>query len=164
MGYGVILGQQTGVRSVNKVFPDETGNVNLDTWNLNKNYPVGSIYMSVSATSPAQLFGGSWNKIEDTFLLASGTKYTAGSRGGEAEHKLTTEEMARHFHRVYGGWVDGDAAGTDSLSYHRHRDAAVMTGAQTWDNEGNFVEKVGGDKPHNNMPPYLAVNVWQRIS
>ena len=40
-----------------------------------KMHPVGSIYLSVSSTSPATLFGGKWEQIKDTFLLASGSTY-----------------------------------------------------------------------------------------
>lgn len=61
-------------------------------------YPVGSIYMSVNSTSPSSLFGGTWAQIQDTFLLAAGSTYAASSVGGEAEHKLTTEEMPEHTH------------------------------------------------------------------
>ena len=34
-------------------------------------YPVGSIYMSVSGTSPATLFGGTWEQIQERFLLSA---------------------------------------------------------------------------------------------
>ena len=37
-------------------------------------YPVGSIYMSVNSTDPSTLFGGSWEQIQDRFLLASGNR------------------------------------------------------------------------------------------
>ncbi|MGN0966357.1 MAG: phage baseplate protein, partial [Candidatus Coprovivens sp.] len=45
-------------------------------------YPVGSVYMSTNATSPATLFGGSWTKIEGRFLWATGSTpmTTGGSR------------------------------------------------------------------------------------
>ena len=37
-------------------------------------YPVGSIYMSVNDVDPSFLFSGTvWEKIEDTFLLGSGS-------------------------------------------------------------------------------------------
>lgn len=86
-------------------------------------YPVGSIYMSVNSTSPATLFGGTWEQIQDTFLLASGSTYSAGSTGGEASHALTPSETATkdhshsydkpntntgsgtaHSHNLYLGW------------------------------------------------------------
>ena len=50
-------------------------------------YPVGAIYLSVNSINPNTLFGfGSWVQIKDTFLLAAGDTYSAGSTGGEAEH------------------------------------------------------------------------------
>ena len=49
-------------------------------------YPVGSIYMSVNTLSPSVLFGfGVWERIEDKFLLGSGTTYENGSTGGSAD-------------------------------------------------------------------------------
>lgn len=35
---------------------------------LSEVYPTGAIYMSTSSTSPAQLFGGSWERIQGRFL------------------------------------------------------------------------------------------------
>lgn len=58
-------------------------------------YPVGSIYMSTVATSPADLFGGTWEAMPaGRVLLAQGTsewgvEYKAGSTGGEHEHQLS---------------------------------------------------------------------------
>ncbi len=34
---------------------------------FNAIYPVGSIYMSVNATSPETLFGGTWQKLKGNF-------------------------------------------------------------------------------------------------
>ena len=48
-------------------------------------YPVGSIYMSVNNVDPGTLFGGTWDQIEDTFLLAAGTNHAAGSTGGSED-------------------------------------------------------------------------------
>lgn len=61
-------------------------------------HPVGDIYISTSPTSPATLFGGTWVRLEDRFLLAAGSTYAAGSTGGEASHVLTASEMPAHTH------------------------------------------------------------------
>lgn len=43
-------------------------------------HPVGSIYQSTDPTSPAALFGGSWQEIAfNRVLMGAGTGYTAGS-------------------------------------------------------------------------------------
>ena len=47
-------------------------------------YPVGTVYISVQDISPAELFGGTWTRINDRFLLAAGSTYTAGATGGMA--------------------------------------------------------------------------------
>lgn len=53
-------------------------------------YPVGSIYLSVNATNPNSLFGGTWVQIQDAFLVAAGSTFTAASTGGASTHTHTT--------------------------------------------------------------------------
>ena len=136
---------------------------------LNLIYPVGSIYMSVSNTSPATFLGGSWEQIKDRFLLASGTTYAAGATGGDATHTLSIDEMPKHGHYlVYAGnngWYIGDNTGlggtqtADYIKRHREINTDMETTASLWAANEN-----GGSKAHNNMPPYLAVYVWKRTA
>lgn len=63
-------------------------------------YPVGSIYMSVTATSPAVLFGGRWQQIKGKFILSSNTNFPAGSTGGSNIKQLQPSEMPQHTHTV----------------------------------------------------------------
>jgi hypothetical protein len=57
-------------------------------------YPVGSIYITTYSVSPSVLFGfEEWEQIKDTFLLASGSKYIAGSTGGETTVTLTNAQV-----------------------------------------------------------------------
>jgi hypothetical protein len=88
-----------------------------------KIYPVGSIYISANSTSPANLFGGTWEQIKDRFLLAAGGTYAAGSTGGEATHTLTVDEMPNHVHPYAADWDGGGG------SSHTHGEpwALVMT-------------------------------------
>lgn len=121
-------------------------------------YPVGSIYMSINSTSPASLFGGTWEQLKDRFLLAAGDTYTAGSTGGESTHTLTVDEMPSHTHEIDRGWGSDSSSSShkvyadNSLKYSNYSDSALIT------------RSTGGGKPHNNMPPYLAVYMWKRIA
>lgn len=76
-------------------------------------YPVGSIYQSTKATSPATLFGGTWRQLKDRFLLGAGSK-SAGAVGGEENHKLTVAEMPSHTHQAYSrNWWVAIGSGTN---------------------------------------------------
>lgn len=118
-------------------------------------YPVGSIYLSVSPVSPADLFGGTWEQIQDTFLLAAGLNYEAGTTGGEAEHELTVEELPSHRHMMNGLETDRVEGG-----YVAARSA---TFSQQTDDGTTWTDYTGGGLAHNNMPPFLAVYMWKRV-
>ena len=80
-------------------------------------YPVGSIYMSVNETSPVDLFGGTWEPLEQgRVLIGQGSNYPAGSIGGEATHVLSLSEMPSHNH---GGTFSGSGT-TSSSGSHSH--------------------------------------------
>lgn len=59
-------------------------------------YPIGSLYFSNKATSPASIVGGSWTKIEEA-VIRSGN--TVGYMG-EDEHAITIDEMPSHRHSI----------------------------------------------------------------
>lgn len=83
-------------------------------------YPIGSIYMSVNNVSPDVLFGGTWEQIQDRFLLSAGSSYSAGSTGGSADASLPA-----HTHSVSGTAASGGAH-THSVS-----GTAASNGAHT---------------------------------
>lgn len=119
-------------------------------------YPVGAIYTSTVATSPASLFGGTWEQLKDRFLLGAGDSYAAGSTGGEATHTLTVNEMPNHNHASGHGYLNV-ASGTDKQALANQ----FFSGD---DYSGNSTSYIGGGSAHNNMPPYLAVYMWKRVS
>lgn len=123
---------------------------------LSKVYPVGSIYMSVNSASPATLFGGTWERIKDQFLLAAGDKYAAGKTGGEATHTLTENEIPAHRHSI---WFPN--AGGEQSAAIGYPEAGSKN---TWYAEASKTAGAGGGAAHNNMPPYLSVYVWQRTA
>lgn len=75
------------------------------TVDFNSIYPVGYVYISTESTSPADLFGiGTWEPLnEGRVLIGANSTYTAGSKGGEASHTLTVNEMPSHNHSASTG-------------------------------------------------------------
>lgn len=167
-------------------------------------YPVGSIYMSVNATDPGVLFGGTWEKLENRFLVGAGDLYNVNSEGGEATHKLTENELPaftrqvsmrklytenfsndytmfvqtgstdygtdeQHDFKVHIGGIGTDVLGTNGLSGPvvqpaiNYKNKPGVTDAATA-GAARLTLDFGGDQAHNNMPPYLAVNMWKRVS
>ncbi len=84
------------------------GDSTLRDWIRNTFFPVGAIYQSYAAASPASLFGGTWTQIQNRFLVGVGSSYAAGATGGEATHKLTVNELPSHSHNYsYPGYEAG---------------------------------------------------------
>lgn len=117
-------------------------------------YPVGAVYISVNSTDPGELFGGTWTRLKDRFLLSAGNTYTAGSTGGEARHTLTVNEMPSHNH---------DLKIVGNREVHRNI-PATTTEWGYYQNIGDGIDNKGGSQAHNNMPPYLTVYMWKRVS
>lgn len=130
-------------------------------------YPVGSIYLSVNSTSPASLFGGVWERIQDKFLLGASDTYPAGLPGGEAAHTLTENEMPKHKHGLFTDMA-GYGGASPTGNYLKMYDNDVINGYATNTdviyNGWQGMSEVGNNQPHNNMPPYLAVYMWKRVS
>lgn len=125
---------------------------------LGRIQPVGSLYFSTSNTSPASLFGGSWERYAQGRVMVSAsdtdTDFSVGKTGGEKKHTLTVDELASHSHDI------AVAEGTDSpfagKTKAARREDSYVAIAQT--------KSTGGNMPHNNLQPYVAVYIWRRIS
>ena len=125
---------------------------------LNLIYPIGSIYMSVDNISPANQFGGTWEQIEDRFILASGSSYAAGTTGGEATHTLTVDEMPNHNHRTTSG------GGAGNIYYASGGTGIWLQSSSHPETYSDWTGTQGGSKAHNNMPPYLVAYMWKRVA
>ena len=117
----------------------------------NPYYPIGAVYLSTSSTSPATLFGGTWERIEDKFIVPAGGSYAAlGETGGSATVKLTVAQLPEHRHYETHG--RNNTGSKCVYTPYMKNDTTVKT------------ESTGGGKAHNNMPPYTLVYGWKRTA
>ena len=218
---------------------------------LDKMHPIGSIYMTMDANSPSVYLGGTWEKIEARFLLASSSadrqdysfsnnneitftvlsndgtitlirstiayfneplskffssgdevriiiqgnstiiyannnlvgtlynkltdvvsiiynQYPTNTTGGEATHILTDDELPSHRHNLNGRtWTwKAEQQGTADVSIQ-----AIAIGGYPGNNymttvrgTNKITKTEGSGQGHNNMPPYLVVNIWKRTA
>lgn len=143
---------------------------------VNMVFPVGCLYFDTSgATNPRDRFGaGSWAQFAAGRVLmgvgynvdtrGEARNYGLGSTGGEYQHVLSEGEMPYHTHgnglRMPGngreGQLNGDWGGATtgkswSLGGNNY---SMPQSATTW---------TGGNQAHNNMQPFIAVYIWQRV-
>lgn len=131
---------------------------------LDRIQPVGSLYFSTNSTSPASLFGGSWERYAQGRVMVSAsdtdTDFTVGKTGGEKTHKLTADELAKHSH------APGTSAAVFMYVDHDYgvRLATLSTPGVANGLIGATTIPIGKDKPHNNLQPYIAVYIWRRTA
>ena len=94
--------------------------------------------------------------LRDRFIVGAGGGYKVGAKGGEATHKLTIDEMPSHTHqdKFYGA----DVALVYKKNNYFYNQAAKYDLQNTAETESK-----GGNKPHNNLPPYYALCYIMRV-
>ena len=145
-------------------------------------HPVGSLYMSMIGTNPSTLFGGTWVALQTGRMLISedgGTTYTAGDTGGSKDavnvshsHTASFAGNALPAHDHLTNFGNGTEPVATSYSHYSDGEnnflgtsatpivaasAGTPTGTVTVNSDG-----VSGTDA--NMPPYLAVYMWQRTA
>lgn len=146
-------------------------------------YPVGSIYMSVSSTSPATLFGGTWAAFgQGRVLVGVESGGTAGTTGGSSTasiaahyhttqgHVLTTAEMPSHHHELLN--LNTSGISTETFTKNSVKGEAKIG----W--TGNVMTSyTGGDQSHSHgntgnagaqsisiVQPYVTCYMWKRTN
>ena len=135
-------------------------NVSIFSSIIDTFYPVGSIYMTVDSTKdPNTMFSGtSWTQLKDRFLLGAGDTYTNGATGGAATVTLQESQMPAHKHIATmktTSYASGSQTNWRCMSFegtNADYTQTVETGI------------TGGGQAHENMPPYLVVYMWERVS
>lgn len=140
-------------------------------------HPVGSIYQTISPENPAVTFGGgTWERIENRFIMGASDTYPAGSTGGSTAHE--------HEYKLGFMWRLGALVGypTSAIATYNYKTQSwndnnkkVNDGQYTLSNDGfssTYGEKPGGETysatgntaSSSSIPPYYSVYIWRRVA
>ena len=181
--------------TINSVVTDGTASFKLYHVAL-QSHPVGSVRdFTEEDFNPNTSWGGTWEKASaGRVLVAAGAysesgfshTYTVGETGGEAKHKLTTEELPSHTHgasinttnltgTIYQskGAEKTSVSGIVSLKTSTtgsggHGDSYSDTQPTYTINASHAhtvtVQNTGANSGHENRPPYEVVCRWKRTA
>ena len=139
-------------------------------------YPVGSIYITTNGQNPGEYLGGEWESYgEGRTIVGAGTGtdsnnvqkvFEINETGGEYEHTLTVNELARHRHNFlnngneYVGFGYASASGgSGRLNFFSGSDEVSSSNPRN-----TTIQYNGGNQAHNNIQPYVVTYIWKRIS
>lgn len=131
-------------------------------------YPVGSYFITTDdSQDPEVLFGGRWRKSDASGRTFMGTGTTTDTRGdqrsvgspqtgGNYNQPLSVAHLPRHQHQGFGYgstyWPWGYSGG-----------GKIGQNKDDWHNRYYNTSPTGGNSAHNNIQPYIAVNIWYRF-
>lgn len=147
-------------------------------------YPVGCIYLSISNTSPAILFGGTWEKINGYYLYAGTGGNTTGSNTSgvpsvntTSSNALNVNQIPSHYHGLRSGagsngQIDGiEPEATPTPGYDRY--FVKYTGVSNTNGRNITTAYTGGGQGHSHTlsshthsvtPLRYEVYMWKRTA
>ena len=150
-------------------------------------FPVGTILETTNSANPSTYIGGTWEQLDaglttitagtytethnvngtdvtDTYVFTAGSsEFTVnGTKAqGEAKHQITEGEMKSHGHPFV---LDSPKAGAESSSTGAWYVDAGTKGKDDTEYVVRETQNVGGDSPHNNIPPAYGVYRFRRTT
>ena len=149
----------------------------LKTYLLSSVYPVGSIFISTSSTSPATSLGfGSWSRFGEGKMLVSQSSSdsdfdTAEETGGSKTHTLNTTQLPSHDHFImntgngFGNNLENNVnfAGTTNSRGGLGNNDYIMQSINSTANAGK-TSATGSGSAVTHMNPYIVTYMWKRTS
>lgn len=124
-------------------------------------HPKGALFGSDDPTSPAELYGGTWERIEGKFIMGASDTYPAGSTGGSATH----------VHLMPIGWDKGNVFYTMNAGLGPFYGDQIVNGTEsllikTTSNPSgdSSVARLATTKSSDSLPPYYSMYIWRRVA
>ena len=124
---------------------------NIKVLNVDEDHPIGSLYLTEESENPSIKKGGTWIKLNDTYLY--GVSSGVGSNIGANNVSLTSNQNGPHIHNINfdQAWSFG---GTKSIA---------TTSGGPYGGAG-YIQSSGNGEAHNNMPSSRKIYIYKRTA
>ena len=138
----------------------------------NQMYPVGSLYFSTNSTSPATIYGGTWERYGKGRTLVSvnesDTDFTAGKTGGEKTHHHNLPNLFAHL-TMGGTEIQAATTGLNSstvwqANVHTTLNVYADTSVHNSGLKVSVPVNDGTDVGASSLQPYVTVYIWRRTA
>lgn len=142
---------------------------------FNAIYPVGSIYMSYSSTSPATLFGGTWTQIQNGALVGYGSSYSGYDLGVTYGSNIV-DISHYHYPGTYAAAIGSNSSSANTLGFiatydYGYGESTYYLGfsSYTAGTSFNHFTKIYGTTTTASIRidkrmPYFLVYMWRRTA
>ena len=130
---------------------------------VERDHPVGSLYISENATSPAELYGGTWERIEDCTIWGASDTHPAGTKLEAGLPNMTGTIFGVMTYNGGGGYNPNQALTSTQEDTAHSRDESGL---------GHYV-RVTLDASRSNsiygasdtvQPPAYCTYIWRRVA
>ena len=134
---------------------------------VERDHPVGSLYISENATSPAELYGGTWERIEDCTIWGASGTHPAGTKL-EAGLPNITGGFSFSSYAGSGGWlnvssVTGTFKGREGTGAVAQAGTTGISGAIAVDMDASMSSQIYGNSD-TVQPPAYCMYIWRRVA
>ena len=134
---------------------------------VERDHPVGSLYISENATSPAELYGGIWERIEDCTIWGASDTHPAGTKL-EAGLPNIIGGFGFASYSGSGGWLSvasatGAFKGRDGSGAVAQAGVASVSGAVAVDLDASKSSQIYGAST-TVQPPAYCMYIWRRVA
>lgn len=123
-------------------------------------YPVGSIFQTVSTTSPAALFGGTWQEIaQNRVLMGASYAHAAGTTAEAGLPNITGSFVANvrfNYNKTSGAFTVSNSAASTSAN---NNDAGIFT----YSLDASKSNAIYG-RSATVQPAAYYVHIWRRVA
>lgn len=140
---------------------------------VERDHPVGSLYISENPTSPAELYGGTWERIENCTIWGASSLHPAGTTLDAGLPNITGRLAVRALKTIYetGVFLTQENGALKSIAIDSVEDFSNLI--STEDASSRYGGSVSIDASGSNpiygasntvQPPAYCTYIWRRVA